>query len=146
MFSTGPVAAAGFAYSDTAGQWAILTKLTRNSLIGGAVVIYALYYSQRSQSNEVQQMSPKILWDTFPKFILGFFAMIVLASIGLFSESEHIFIENASNWLFLIAFAGLGLEFRLSDLRNTGISPLLVVFVALAAASSLTLVIINVIF
>jgi len=33
MFSTGPVAAAGFAHSTEAGQWATVTKLARNSLL-----------------------------------------------------------------------------------------------------------------
>lgn len=36
MFSTGPVAAAGFAHSTEAGQWATVTKLARNSLLGAS--------------------------------------------------------------------------------------------------------------
>jgi uncharacterized membrane protein YadS len=48
MFSTGPVAAAGFAHSPAAGRWATLTKLVRNALIGLVVVAYSLRYARRA--------------------------------------------------------------------------------------------------
>ena len=38
MFSTGPIVAAGFAYSETAGQWATITELARNALIEAVVI------------------------------------------------------------------------------------------------------------
>ncbi|WP_049972649.1 YeiH family protein [Haladaptatus cibarius] len=47
MFSTGPVTAAGFPFSNTAGQWALLVKLTRNALIGLVAIAYALYYARK---------------------------------------------------------------------------------------------------
>lgn len=47
MFSTGPVAAAGFAHSEVAGQWATVTKLVRNALIGVVVVYYSLRFARR---------------------------------------------------------------------------------------------------
>lgn len=112
MFSTGPVAAAGFAFSDTAGQWAVLTKLTRNALIGGAVIAYALYYGRRAQTDTSDTISIGALWETFPKFVVGFFAIMILANAGTFSDGQLVSIENASDWLFLLAFAGLGLEIR----------------------------------
>jgi uncharacterized integral membrane protein (TIGR00698 family) len=42
MFSTGPVTAAGFAFSETVGQWTTVTKLTRNLLLGVLVGGYSL--------------------------------------------------------------------------------------------------------
>lgn len=41
-FSTGPIVAAGFAYSETAGQWATITELARNAPIE-AVVLSCLF-------------------------------------------------------------------------------------------------------
>jgi uncharacterized integral membrane protein (TIGR00698 family) len=48
MFSTEPVAAAGFAHSGVAGRWATLTKLARNTLIGVVALAYSLHYTGQS--------------------------------------------------------------------------------------------------
>jgi uncharacterized membrane protein YadS len=58
MFSTGPVAAAGFAHSQTAGQWATVTKLVRNALIGAVVVYYSLRFARRGSSRAREDESP----------------------------------------------------------------------------------------
>lgn len=146
MFSTGPVAAAGFAFSDTAGQWAVLTKLTRNALIGGAVVAYALYYARRAQTGPSESISIETIWETFPKFVIGFFALLILASLGAFSDGQLTSLENASDWLFLLAFAGLGLEIRFDELKTTGLTPILVVLLGLVVASLVALGIITWVF
>jgi uncharacterized membrane protein YadS len=54
MFSTGPVAAAGFAHSQTAGQWATVTKLVRNALIGAVVVYYSLRFARREATGRAE--------------------------------------------------------------------------------------------
>jgi len=55
-------------------------------------------------------------------------------------------IENAYNWLFVLAFVGLGTEIRLSDLRNTGATPALVVLLAFLATSALSLTVLLAVF
>ncbi len=137
MFSTGPVVAVGFAHSEAAGQWATMTKLSRNALIGLVVLGYATYYAG-SETNRT--ISVRTLWDEFPKFVLGFLVLVLVASAGMFSQGQQQSIENAYNWLFVLAFVGLGTEIQLNHLRNTGMTPALVVFLALVASSSLSLV------
>lgn len=130
MFSTGPVVAVGFNYSETAGQWATITKLSRNALIGAVVVAYASYYA-----GEDKRASLGTLWNEFPKFVLGFLALMLLASTGVLSSDQHQLIERAYDWLFLLAFVGLGTEIRLADLRNTGPTPLLLILTTLVLVS-----------
>ncbi len=137
MLSTGPVVAVGFAHSEVAGQWATVTKLARNALIGVIALGYATYYARRESGGSV---SPRILWTNFPKFVLGFLALIALASAGVFSSTQIASIENAVNWLFLFAFVGLGTEIRLEELRRTGATPALVVFATIALVSALSLI------
>ena len=143
MFSTGPVVAVGFAHSDLAGQWATVTKLSRNALIGVVVLVYASYYA-RSQGSG--RPSARTLWDEFPKFVLGFLALALVASAGVLSSAQQTSIENAYHWLFMLAFVGLGTEIRLADLRNTGMTPALAVLLALIATSSLSLAVLLVLF
>ncbi|MDL5363839.1 YeiH family protein [Halalkalicoccus sp. NIPERK01] len=147
MFSTGPVAAAGFAFSDTAGQWAVLVKLSRNALIGGAVIMYSFYYMQRNQSQSFRDaLSIRSLKSTFPKFVIGFFGMMIVANSGILSDEQILSFENISNWMFLLAFAGLGLEIRIKTLRNTGLKPILLVFFSLVIVSTTSLMLITVLF
>ncbi|MFA9502210.1 YeiH family protein [Natrinema sp. H-ect1] len=136
MFSTGPVVAVGFAHSEAAGQWATMTKLSRNALIGVVVLAYASYYARAAGDS---RPSVRTLWDEFPKFVLGFLGLAVVASAGVLSSAQLASIENAYNWLFVVAFAGLGTEIRLADLRTTGWTPAVVVLIALLASSALSL-------
>ncbi|TYL38123.1 putative sulfate exporter family transporter [Natronococcus pandeyae] len=136
MFSTGPVVAVGFAHSEVAGQWATMTKLSRNALIGAVVLAYASYYARSGGGG---RPSVRTLWDEFPKFVLGFLALMLLASAGVFSASQLASIENAYSWLFVLAFVGLGTEIRLAELRSTGLMPAVVVLVSLLVASALSL-------
>ncbi len=136
MLSTGPAVAVGFAHSETAGQWATLSKLARNALIGVVALGYASYYARRGAGSSI---SLSVLWSTFPKFVIGFLLLAVLASIGVFTESQQASISNAVNWLFLLAFVGLGTEIRIQNLRRIGLTPVFVVFAAMFIASTLTL-------
>jgi uncharacterized integral membrane protein (TIGR00698 family) len=143
MFSTGPVVAAGFAHSPTAGQWATVAKLSRNALIGVVVLGYASVYATGGESDGP---TLRTLWDEFPKFVLGFLALAVVASAGLFAPAQRTAIEHGYDWLFLLAFVALGTEIRLADLRDTGVRPALAVLAALVAASTVSLALLTVLF
>lgn len=136
MFSTGPVVAVGFAHSEVAGQWATMTKLTRNALIGVVVLGYASYYA-RSESGG--RPSVRTLWNEFPTFVLGFFALMILSSAGVFSSTQQAVLEELYGWLFSLAFVGLGTEIRLAALRRTGVTPAFVILVSLCVTSTLSL-------
>lgn len=148
MFSTGPVTAAGFAYSRAAGEWAVLAKLTRNALIGAVAVGYALYYSRHGGDGSGSEGGAekttnlptwRYLWETFPKFVLGFIGLMLLGSAGAFTPGQTAALGNASDWLFLVAFAGLGLSIDVRELGETGLRPVLAVLASLIVVSSLVL-------
>ena len=136
MLSTGPVVAVGFAHSEAAGQWATVTKLARNALIGAVALGYAGYYARRGSEGSV---SPRLLWSEFPTFVAGFLVFIGLASVGIFSSEQQASIATAVEWLFLLAFVGLGTGIRVGDLRRTGLGPALVVFAAVFLVGVLSL-------
>jgi uncharacterized integral membrane protein (TIGR00698 family) len=144
MFSTGPVTAAGFAFSEVAGEWAVLVKLTRNSLIGVAAIVYAVTYAARRSDAAVEGRGRvRFLWDTFPKFVLGFFAVLLVANAGLLDAGQIASLRNVSNWAFLLAFAGLGLDIDLADLRATGYRPILAVLSGLLVVATAMLLIVQ---
>ncbi|MEA5386853.1 putative sulfate exporter family transporter [Haloarculaceae archaeon H-GB11] len=158
MFSTGPVTAAGFAFSETAGEWSVLVKLTRNATIGVAAIAYAVYYARRGSTvgdSETRESAAVgdgasrglgYLWETFPKFIFGFLVTMLAANSGLLDAGQVASLANASDWAFLLAFAGLGLEVDVGELRAVGYRPVLAVLVALVTVASTTLLIVQTVF
>jgi len=146
MFSTGPVVAVGFAHSDVAGQWATVTKLTRNALIGVVAVGYAVYYARRRLDADAGNVRARELWDRFPKFVAGFVLLAVVSAAGFLSPGQVQSIEDAYGWLFLLAFVGLGTELELRKLRCAGVRPVLVVFVAFVTTSVASLLLLRLLF
>ena len=142
MFSTGPVVAAGATYSQEAAEWATITKLGRNIFIGLLAIAYAVYYARQSSGDaDSDSIGNKWLyvWKQFPKFVIGFLVVIVVVSLGLLSGSEVETMRNLYQWLFLVAFVGLGANIQLRKMRNTGLKPILTVFTAFLTVSVLSL-------
>ena len=135
MFSTGPVAAAGFAHSAEAGQWATVTKLARNSLLGGVAIAYSLAYTARSAT----EPGVRRLWAEFPKFLLGFLIVAGIANSGLLSPAALDAIGVTAEVLFTLAFVGLGLSIRLRELRGVGGAAVGAVLAHLLVVSALAL-------
>ncbi|MFB6220339.1 MAG: YeiH family protein [Halolamina sp.] len=149
MFSTGPVTAAGFAYSETAGRWAVLVKLARNTLIGVVTVGYALYYSRREAGSDAGDAAERpglgAVVAKAPRFLVGFLLLAVLGNTVL-SGATVSALTTLSDGLFLLAFAGLGLALRLKTLRAAGLGPLAVLAVSLVTFSTAVLGVVSVLF
>ncbi|MBN8618901.1 MAG: putative sulfate exporter family transporter [Anaerolineae bacterium] len=123
--NTAEASAAGAIYSDAAGKIAVLTKTTRNAMIGFVVLGYALYWASRGQAAEVKHKG-RFLWQKFPKFVLGFLFISILATIGLFTPAQLTSLGNLSRWAFLLTFAGVGLKTDFRELRRQGLRPFIV--------------------
>ena len=133
--NTAEATVAGALYGDEAGRIAILAKTARSSFIGFVVLGYAVYWASRGQAQHVQHKA-LFLWQKFPKFILGFVAISILATAGFFSAPQLTSLGNLSKWAFLPAFAGVGLRTNVRDLVHQGWRPILVgvlgeIFIAL---------------
>jgi len=95
------------------------------------------------------------LWHKFPKFVLGFLFISLLATLGGidprlhpqlaaliplgFSKPQLTALGNLSRWAFLLTFAGVGLRTNLKDLFKQGARPFLVGAVGEIAIATLTL-------
>ncbi|WP_324760475.1 YeiH family protein [Haloarcula montana] len=134
LFSTGPAAAVGFAVSETAGQWATITKLVRNTFIGVLAVGYAIYYATGTDRADARE-----IWYRFPKFLIGFLLVAVVVNLGLIGAGTQAAIGTAGDWLFALAFVGLGFELNPRQLKATGAKPILVVLAQFLAVSLLAL-------
>jgi uncharacterized integral membrane protein (TIGR00698 family) len=135
LFSTGPTAAVGFAVSDTAGQWATVTKLVRNTFIGVLAMGYALQHTRAVAGDT----STRELWYRFPKFLVGFLVVVAVTNVGLLSPAARASIETTTDWLFTLAFVGLGFGIDVGEMRAAGARPIALVAVHLLTVSALAL-------
>jgi uncharacterized integral membrane protein (TIGR00698 family) len=115
----------GSLFGEEAGRWTVLAKTARSSFIGFVVLGYAVYWSSRGLAPDVPNKA-HFLWRKFPKFILGFIVLSILATAGFFSKAQLVSLGNLSKWAFLPAFAGVGLRTKLRDLTGQGWRPLIV--------------------
>src|ERR1700689_2047658 len=115
--NTAEAVAAGALYSDAAGKIAVLAKTARNAMIGFVVLGYAIYWASKGQAHTVHNKA-LFLWQKFPKFILGFLLISLLATLGVFSKDQIGSLGNLSRWAFLLTFALVGLRTNLSEMRK----------------------------
>jgi uncharacterized integral membrane protein (TIGR00698 family) len=123
--NTAEAVAAGNLWSDQAGKIAVLAKTTRNATIGFVVLGYAIYWATKGEVNTVDNKAA-FLWAKFPKFVLGFLAISLLATFGTFSKEQAADIANLSRWAFLLTFAGVGLSTDFRAMRIQGLYPFIV--------------------
>jgi uncharacterized integral membrane protein (TIGR00698 family) len=120
--NTAEATAAGALYSDAAGKLAVLAKTTRNAMIGFVVLAYAIYWASRGQANTVRNKAA-FLWQKFPKFVLGFLLISILATYHFFNKDQTTALANLSRWAFLLTFAGVGLRTNFREMRKQGLRP-----------------------
>jgi len=136
--NTAEAAAAGAIYSDAAGKVAVLTKSTRNAMIGFVVLGYAVYWASRGQAKTVEGKA-SFLWQKFPKFVLGFLFVSVLATLQVFDKAQINSLANLSRWAFLLTFAGVGLKTDFREIRRQGARPFVVGALAELTVTAVTL-------
>jgi uncharacterized membrane protein YadS len=102
------------------------------------VLGFALYFAARGGAQKVENKAA-FLWRKFPKFVLGFLLISVLATVGFFSKPQLGSLANLSRWAFLLTFAGVGLRTNFRQLKKQGVRPLLVGAIGEIAIAVITL-------
>ncbi len=128
---TSSVVAAGYAFSEAAGDFSTMVKLTRTLVIIPTVIIFALIntHLKRKQHIAVGNKTKFSLRSVFPWFILGFLALTACNSLGFVPESLGHSLKDISKFLLVMALAGIGLKTSLRDMKKSGKGPMLHGFV-----------------
>ncbi len=116
--TTGSVVAAGELISETATKVGTIVKFSQNVLIGVAAFILSLWWSAKSSGTA----SARIIWERFPKFVLGFAAASLFFSFvldGRVAVGAKPAITALRNMWFSMAFVSIGLETKFTDLLTT---------------------------
>ena len=124
--TTSGVAASSAIAGELANQHAVIIKGAQNVLIGVVAFFVALYLStRRTGTGRTARPSLGIVWEKFPKFIIGFVAASLVFSLcqshGLFHTENGKLVEPRtakmfSTLFFSLAFVCVGLETRLKEI------------------------------
>jgi uncharacterized membrane protein YadS len=121
--TTAAVVGAGTIYGDTAQKVASIVKSTQNALIGVVAFLLALYFTAVVERKPGKRPSARIIWDRFPKFVLGFVVASLLYTFGVIDGGKGTVIEAVKNWAFTLAFVCMGLELSVGELKRMGWAP-----------------------
>lgn len=137
---TSSVVATGYAFSEAAGDFATMVKLTRTLSIIPTVLVFALI-QMKLKRNEKEFKTNFHFTKIFPWFILGFLGMSIVASV--FTIPSHIVstTKSASKFLMVCALAAIGLNTSFKDMRKSGIKPMIHGFIISALVVIVALVV-----
>lgn len=123
---TSSVVATGYAFSEAAGDFATMVKLTRTLAIIPAVLVFAAIQLHLKKKAQAENPGVKVrLSKIFPWFILGFLAMSALTSLGLIPAAVASVLKTVSKFLMVAALAAIGLNTDFRSLCRSGAKPML---------------------
>jgi uncharacterized integral membrane protein (TIGR00698 family) len=146
--TTGAVVASGTLVGETALKISTIVKFSQNVLLGlaaFAISIYWTYTNHASAQDPNNKPTLGVIWERFPKFVIGFIAASLLFSFFLdpaLISSVKGSLKSLQGLWFALAFTSIGLETNFADLfRENSKKPLYAFLIAQAFNILVTLVI-----
>ena len=129
---TSSVVATGYAFSEGAGDFATMVKLTRTLSIIPTVLIFAFINlslkRKQARLNGLDDSTLKANFSIkkiFPWFIVGFVLMSVVASIFSIPTAVVTTTKSISKFLMVSALAAIGINTSFANMKKSGIRPML---------------------
>ena len=123
---TASVVASGYAFSEAAGDFATMVKLTRTIAIIPTVLVFA-YIGTRMKQRQMQTANggKKVnILKIVPWFIGGFLVLAAVNSVGLIPTAVSGVMKGASKFLMVTALAAIGLGTSITDFKKAGLAPM----------------------
>ena len=115
--TTAAVVASGKFLGETAEKYSVIIKSAQNVLLGVAAFVISIYWSFKGTNADIRP-SGSVLWERFPKFVIGFLLASLVFSFAfapdVAKQLSGVANKGAREILFSLAFVCIGLE---TDLR-----------------------------
>lgn len=123
---TSSVVAAAYSYSDAAGAYATVVKLTRTLLIMPICLVLAFAHRRTARSTAMPSRAPG--WfgflRAFPWFVLGFLLASVIRTAAVLPLGATAFLGKGGKFLIIVAMSAIGLNTDLGKLLRNGWKPI----------------------
>ncbi|MDB5013387.1 MAG: 2-keto-3-deoxygluconate permease [Daejeonella sp.] len=123
--TTGAVVASGTLVGEAALKISTIVKFSQNVLLGLAAFAISVYWTYtNNKSATVLESKPTlgVIWERFPKFVIGFIGASLLFSFFITAETRDVVkdsLKNLQGLWFALAFTSIGLETNFKDLFNS---------------------------
>jgi uncharacterized integral membrane protein (TIGR00698 family) len=119
---TSSVVAAGYTFSDVAGDYATIVKLTRTLMIIPITLFLAFYQMKKGKTSgeKVNYSIAKI----FPWFVIGFLITAIINSAGILPSAIPSFLNSSGKFGIITAMAAIGLNTNFKKLIKNGLKPI----------------------
>ncbi len=141
--------AAGLAAAQSMGDERAIAAFTLIKVIGRdmfvgvwAVLVAFLSIAVWHKSEDKAQVNSRVIWERFPKFIIGFIVASLIISVltlGLAEDSKKVFnsevlgiLKTLRNWVFTWTFLCIGLSTRFKEIISVGYKPFLAFSIGMA--------------
>jgi len=124
---TSSVVAAGYTFSNAAGNLAVIVKLTRTLMIVPVILVLAFYTSRKI--NGGNSGSSYSIAKIFPWFVLGFLAASVVNTYVPMPQGIGSLLAQVGKFLIVMAMASIGLNTNFVKLVQSGGKPILLGFI-----------------
>lgn len=136
---TSSVVAAGYAFSNSAGAYATIVKLTRTTMIIPISIIFAFItaYKKKKESQKGSKVNYSFK-KIFPWFIIWFLIASLLNTLGLFKGNSITVINILGKFMIVMALSAIGLNTNFKKMIKNGIKPILlglIVWISVATVS-----------
>ena len=145
---TSSVVATGYAFSESAGDFATMVKLTRTLAIIPTVIVFAFIQLNIKRKETLDnnhngsELKTKFsITKIFPWFIFGFLAMSVVASVFSIPAEIVSGTKTISKFLMVCALAAIGLNTSFSSMKKAGVRPMIHGFIISALVVIVALVV-----
>lgn len=124
ILNTAQLVAAATWYGHESLLTANIINIVRVGFIPIVVIFCIWFYVIKPAATEGRHEKInkwQVVKEKFPLFILGFFAMVTLNELGVFTEEHRtIFGKQFLKIFFAVGFAGVGLNIAFEDLKKAG--------------------------
>ncbi|PRD51437.1 YeiH family protein [Sphingobacterium gobiense] len=119
--TTGAVVASGSLVGERALEISTIVKFSQNVLLGIAAFAISIYwtYSHSKSAAHAEKPTLKIIWERFPKFVIGFVFASLLFSFVINPEQVDgvkAELKSIQGLWFALAFTSIGLETNFKEL------------------------------
>lgn len=120
--TTGAVVASGTLVGEEALKISTIVKFSQNVLLGiaaFAISVYWTYAQHPAGQDKASKPTLKVIWERFPKFVIGFVAASLLFSFVISADTINEVkgsLKNLQGLWFALAFTSIGLETNFKDL------------------------------
>ncbi len=134
----------GYIFGEEAGQVATIVKLTRNMFMIVVAILVSFWFGAKEAGRD--KLGKKAILKAFPWVLFGYVGMAVCAVKGFFTPEGISFFKEAGKFLILMGMVGIGFGTDFRAIKKLGFKPLLIGIMGAVVVTSVSLVLVKLLF